>query len=487
MIPKLSCVLIVTLLLTVALPARSEEPIRLRGGWRQMPPYQYRSEQAGISKLSGLDIEIAWAALRHSRDYATFEERSWADQLESIKAGQQDFALAATPTTERQEFAYFSRPYRFEVDVLYVRRDRLYDFEFAEVGDVVEAARAGRFRVAVVEGFHYGPDVAEILDSATVEQTQSDVQNFESLLAGQVDGLLIDQLEGAAITRSFGWDASLAEYPVPIYSTPISVMFSRASTSEKTVERFNEGLGQAQESGEIDAILDRYKDSRLVSLLLGATGQSWFLSLDLLGTFAFALSGVILARKAGFDIFGGFVLAALPALGGGLMRDLLVGRAPVGIIQNPIYLELVVCTVLLAYCIARKYELRDLKSLAKYVEALDALGLAAFTVIGVLIAAEYRCEPLWLWGPFLAALTGAGGGVLRDALRGRGECPSLQGQFYPEVALIWGLILSLFLSWYVSQTQYQPSELLYAIWACLAGAFFTRIFVVAKGIRSPLF
>ena len=207
MISKLSSALLFTLLLTTSLPARSDEPVRLRGGWRQMPPYQYLSDHAGISKLRGLDIEIAWAALRHAGDYATFEEHAWAEQLESIETGLQDFAMAATPTAEREAFAYFARPYRSEVDVLYVRRDRLYDLEFQEVGDILEAIRSGRFRVAAVEGFHYGPDVAEILDSATVEQTQSDVQNFESLLAGQVDGLLIDQLEGAAITRTFGWDA----------------------------------------------------------------------------------------------------------------------------------------------------------------------------------------------------------------------------------------------------------------------------------------
>ncbi len=480
-------VLLLLAMIVGAAPAVADEATRLRGGWRRIPPYQYRTEHVGVSRLTGLDVEIARAAMRRAGQYGAFEERAWADQLEAVRVGEQDFALAATPTTARAPFAFFSRPYRAEVNVLYVRRSDLYRLDFDEVSDILSAVKQGKFRVALVEGFHYGPQVAELLASPAVERTHSDVQNFESLLAGQVVGLLIDQLEGAFITRQFGWDAQLVEYPVPIYATEITVMFSRVSTSQETVDAFNRGLEEAVAEGEVEAIVRRYKGSRLVSLLLGTTGQPWFFALDLLGTFAFALSGVLLARRSGYDLFGALLLASLPAVGGGVVRDLVVGRSPVGAVSNPIYLQLVLVTVIVSYFLARRSNLEERPGLNRVVETLDALGLAAFTVIGVLVAAEYRCQPLWLWGPVLAALTGAGGGILRDALRGRGDCPSLQGEFYPEVALIWGLVLSLFLEWYVSLPEYQPSDLLYAISACLVGGFITRMMAVVYRLKSPMF
>jgi hypothetical protein len=69
-----------------------------------------------------------------------------------------------------------------------------------------------------------------------------------------------------------------------------------------------------------------------------------------------------------------------------------------------------------------------------------------FSVIGVIVAVESGASPLWLWGPLLAMLTGAGGGIMRDVIRADSNMPSLKGEFYAEVALIWGFLFSLFLS-----------------------------------------
>ena len=129
---------------------------------------------------------------------------------------------------------------------------------------------------------------------------------------------------------------------------------------------------------------------------------------------AFALSGVILARKENYDIFGAFVLASLPAMGGGVLRDLLSERYPIGILRSPeTYIVAVIGTVLFgALCFkvidlieSRRPAARDTARSRwgtipqRVVIVCDAMGLAAFTVTGVVIAIEQRCEPLWLWGP----------------------------------------------------------------------------------------
>ena len=117
----------------------------------------------------------------------------------------------------------------------------------------------------------------------------------------------------------------------------------------------------------------------------------------------------------------------------------------------------------------------------------DALGLAAFTVIGVIVAVEARCQPLWLWGPLLGALTGAGGGILRDVIRADADNPGLKGAFYAEVALIWGLIFSLFLMRFANSLDYQPAHITLAVTATIVGGLVTRMVVFHFKIKSPMY
>ncbi|MBK5969299.1 MULTISPECIES: TRIC cation channel family protein [Thiorhodovibrio] len=186
------------------------------------------------------------------------------------------------------------------------------------------------------------------------------------------------------------------------------------------------------------------------------------------------------------------LLAALPAVGGGVMRDLISGRSPIGILQSPTLLLLVLGTVLAALFI---YAIHDIwgnsyaaepaqgendpfrwASTRGLLEVSDAIGLAAFTVTGVIVAAVQRCEPLWLWGPLLAAMTAAGGGVLRDVLRSQADIPTLKGTIYPEIALFWGLIYSLMI-YFIGPDLLLSTVLMMTITVIIAG-FLSRIVVV---------
>jgi polar amino acid transport system substrate-binding protein len=118
---------------------------------------------------------------------------------------------------------------------------------------------------------------------------------------------------------------------------------------------------------------------------------------------------------------------------------------------------------------------------------LTRLGWLAFTVIGVVVAVESKSNPLWLWGPLLAALTGAGGGIVRDVIRGDANNPFLKGTFYAEIALVWGLILSLFLMWYANFLDYKPNEISLPVVVTLIGALLTRMAVFYLRIKSPMY
>ena len=266
---------------------------------------------------------------------------------------------------------------------------------------------------------------------------------------------------------------------------------------------FDHSLEELKRNGQYARIIREY----LFPVLLEATvAQRWFLAIDIIGTIAFAISGIFLARQGRYSLFGAFVLAALPAVGGGIIRDLLVSRETVGVLASPLYILAVIVTVLTGYVgfnVAQMTSLGRRKNCTRQsnddgwlvqkttvnsaVAFFDALGLAAFTVIGVVVAVESKANPLWLWGPLLAALTGAGGGILRDVIRSDANNPFLKGTFYAEIALIWGLILSLFLMWYANLLDYKPAEISLAVVVTLVGALLTRMAVFYLRMKSPMY
>ena len=199
-------------------------------------------------------------------------------------------------------------------------------------------------------------------------------------------------------------------------------------------------------------------------------------------------------------MLGALVLALLPSIGGGLMRDVLINRDVVSAAEFPIYVGSVCATGLFFYLFCHVEEwfprLRQFlaacgltvarrSSMRGVVEFFDAIGLSTYTVIGVLVAVETRVQPLWLWGPILAAMTGAGGAILRDVIRADANNPGLKDSFYAEVSLIWGLILSLSLGWYSLRSQYDPVHLTAAVVAVMLGGLATRLAVVYFNMRSP--
>lgn len=130
--------------------------------------------------------------------------------------------------------------------------------------------------------------------------------------------------------------------------------------------------------------------------------------IDYIGTFAFAISGIRLASAKRFDWFGAYVVGLATAIGGGTIRDLLLGVTPFWMYQ-PSYL--VVTAFALGFVIAfGKYVIR----LNNTIFIFDAIGLALFAVVGIekSLAAEF---PMWV-AIIMGTLTGAAGGVMRDTL-----------------------------------------------------------------------
>jgi len=101
-------------------------------------------------------------------------------------------------------------------------------------------------------------------------------------------------------------------------------------------------------------------------------------ALDLAGTFVFAVSGALTAGEKKFDIFGAATIALATAVGGGTLRDLLIGASPVGWMTNHNYLLLILLAVPAAW-LFRKYFLR----LRRTMFLFDTIGIGLFTILGV--------------------------------------------------------------------------------------------------------
>src|SRR2546430_1811206 len=193
-----------------------------------------------------------------------------------------------------------------------------------------------KFRLGVVAGFVYADDRvnAFIADEAHRDQivaVSNDAQNLRNLLAGLIDGFLADRITAATTAWRRQEGARIEEHPLR-FSTDIHFMLSRATQPPQMLARLNDAIDELRRSGELRRIADLYALPVLINQTLDT---QWFRILAFIGIVAFALSGVVLAYEGRYTLFGALVLAALPAVGGGIVRDLLLQRDPLGIVQNP--------------------------------------------------------------------------------------------------------------------------------------------------------
>ncbi|MFC8829297.1 trimeric intracellular cation channel family protein [Streptomyces sp. NPDC057137] len=139
-------------------------------------------------------------------------------------------------------------------------------------------------------------------------------------------------------------------------------------------------------------------------------------SLDLAGIFVFAISGALLAVRKNFDVFGMAVLAEVTGLGGGLLRDLIIGAVPPAAFTDLGYFTMPLVATVLVFFLHPHVE-----RIQGAVNVFDAAGLGLFCVTGTVKAYEYGLG--LTASAALGLATAAGGGVLRDVLAN--EVPSL--------------------------------------------------------------
>ena len=168
--------------------------------------------------------------------------------------------------------------------------------------------------------------------------------------------------------------------------------------------------------------------------------------LSVIGTLAFAVSGAMIAIGHRMDVFGVAVLGMMTAVGGGIVRDLMLGYLPVRALREPVYPILALAAALLVFLAGRRgWHSRREKAWELLLLVSDSAGLGAFTVMGVRQAHAVMGQPNLFTCAFMGVVTGVFGGVLRDVFAWKtpdvfvkhfDACASLAGAL--ACALLWG-------------------------------------------------
>jgi len=194
------------------------------------------------------------------------------------------------------------------------------------------------------------------------------------------------------------------------------------------------------------------------------------LVLNLMGTFAFGLSGGILAVQKRMDLFGVLVLSVSTGLGGGIVRDLILGHTPPATLTDWRYLATAGLAGVLVFVWYNR-----IANHGTFVTTFDAVGLSIFTVTGTVIALNAGLSPAP--AALLGMLTGVGGGVVRDVLAA--EIPLIfRSEVYAVASMLGAVIIIV-----ASQAGFSgiPSEILAAL-----ATFILRVVSVQRGWRIPV-
>lgn len=192
---------------------------------------------------------------------------------------------------------------------------------------------------------------------------------------------------------------------------------------------------------------------------------------EIIGTIAFAISGTLIGIEKKMDIFGVFFLSFTTAIGGGIIRDLIIGNVPPVAFVNPMYCAISIATSLCTFVFYEK-----IIKLKNIIMILDAIGLGIFTAIGSNTAFMHSLNK-----PFIVVsmglATGIGGGLLRDVFAG--DIPFVFRKEIYAVASIFGSLGLYF--------TYNLMPHILSMYVCFIITFIIRIISVMKKINLPVF
>lgn len=195
----------------------------------------------------------------------------------------------------------------------------------------------------------------------------------------------------------------------------------------------------------------------------------FYLIIDILGTVAFAISGVLVAMEKKLDLFGVLIIAFVTAIGGGTLRDFLIGNTPVGWMTTPVYLITITATVIAAILFVNQ-----LRYFRKSLFLFDTIGIGLYTMVGVEKGLNAGLSPVICI--ILGTITASFGGVIRDILCN--EIPVIfRKEVYATICILGGIIYFILIQF--------PMNTTYAYIAAILSIIVMRLLAVRFKISLP--
>jgi polar amino acid transport system substrate-binding protein len=466
----------------------------ITAGMQKWKPYQYVIFENNKKSKVGMDIDLAKIIATEANLEIQNKFLPFKVQLKHLEDGTLDMIYGATYNQSRNEYAYFSKPYRFEENAIFVLNNVTKNIDYKDLNEVLTQVRLQNFRLGVTKGYVYADDRINdfINDSENVDiiiNYDNDARGIEDLVRGNVDGFITDRVVGGHVALELQVDDKLSEINLNA-KTPIHFMFSKKSVSANVLKTFNNAIVKISKTNTYRKQIRKYI---YPTLLLQTISSSWFYVIGLVGAIAFAISGIVISFEQNRTIFGAILLAMIPGTSGGIIRDIIIQREQNELLLNPTYIYYILITVILSFALIRflafynkrAFEKRVISKYSKYLRStFDAIGQSAFVITGVCITVVYQIDPVILWGAFFAFITSASGIILRDLMSRRPtEC--LQGHLNAEISIFWGLVFTIILE----QASYDPNldKIKYMAILVMIGHLLTSIYCVHHGVQNLYF
>ncbi|WP_448565227.1 substrate-binding periplasmic protein [Thalassotalea ganghwensis] len=241
--------------LAIVLTPLSAKEKELAVGWELWYPYQYRNQN---QELVGLDLDIFNAIVKHANLTVNYTELPWKRHLQYIKTGEMDVAMGASYTKEREEYAYFSLPYRVETVNLFVRKGNSENIKLEKLSDLL----ATDYMIGVEGGYYYGKAYQELIKRGAFRSHITEVldleQNIDLLMRGHLDGILVDPFTMQAFVKKYKMFDEFEKHSLEIYADDIQIMISKKSKFENLLPKINQAITELKSSGKLKQIIDNW-------------------------------------------------------------------------------------------------------------------------------------------------------------------------------------------------------------------------------------
>jgi polar amino acid transport system substrate-binding protein len=223
----------------------NKQECSLTVGWGIWPPYQYLSEN---NQAKGVQINLLNRLAEEANCVLNYVQQPFSKNIADIQSGHIDMMADTTVTQQRQNFAYFSAPYRHEILLLYVKKEQVAHCKNRALSEIMNK----QFRLGLTQGNLYGVEVEAIQQGKSYNNSivylKENRDALTYLLNDEIDGFFEDPIVLAYELKKRNLVGQIKSCRIEIYAGDVSLMFSRKTVKQEIVKRFDRALEKVKQS-----------------------------------------------------------------------------------------------------------------------------------------------------------------------------------------------------------------------------------------------